>query len=94
VPSIYSGRRHPALTLPLSRQLFHLVQNLLNVLHAVGDAVGHGGRDGLFVVAKYEAGALQCSEAFRQHARGDSLDLPPKHSKAHRSVVTESPKNV
>lgn len=41
-----------------------------------------------------KARTFEHAQPIREHARGDSLDLSPKHPKAHLSVVAEHPKNV
>src|SRR5260370_6606946 len=88
------SRRNFTLTLPLSRQPFELSQYFLNILHAIGNTVGDGRRDGLLIVAEDKTCALQRSQPFGQHARGDSLDLPPKYSEAGWAVSAKHPQNV
>src|SRR5450755_1128924 len=62
------ARRGSAFGLPLPGQHFQMVQSLFNVFHAVGNAIGHGGRNGFLVVAEDKPPAFQGAQPLRQHA--------------------------
>src|SRR5271166_4234872 len=88
-----SGRTH-RLALPLPRQFLKLCQHLLNVLHALGDAVGHRGRNGRLVMPEDESGTFQRAQPFRQHAGGNAVDLLSEDPEAQGAVVAQGPQNV
>src|SRR5258708_13596366 len=64
-----TGANRASLALPLPRQPLQLNQDLLNVLHAVGNAVGHGRWNGLFIVTEAKPCALQLAQPLRHHPR-------------------------
>src|ERR1700678_2431884 len=83
-----------SLALPLPRQRFQLSQHLLDIFHAVRNAVGHRWRNRLFIVSKDKSRALERAQSLRQHSRRDALHLPPQHTEPRRAVVAQRPENV
>jgi FMN-dependent NADH-azoreductase len=83
-------RLRPVFILPSLRQTVQFSQDLLNLLHALGNAVGHGGRDGGLVLAVHNALLLQPAQPLRQDAGRNALNLPPQRPKAGRTDIAAS----
>lgn len=88
------ARDRRTFALPFSREPLELMQHLLDILHAVGDAVGDGGRDGRLVVAENKPCLFQGAQPFGENAGGNAFDLPPQNAKAQRAVIAERPQDV
>src|SRR5205814_7445196 len=83
-----------AFRIPLAGEAFQLCQDLLNVAHAICDAVGDSGRNRRFVMAEDEACVLESAQSLGKDARRNSFDISLQDSKTQGTVGAERPQDV